>query len=208
METTVSTRGRFLWFDLMTPDTSAAQTFYKSVMGWGTEDWPGAPEGMTYTMWTAGGAPIGGSVDLATLEEPAPPHWLTHIGTDDLDQTLRNVEANGGTALAPAKSLPDVGRYAPIRDPQGAVFMAYEPASAEPFAMAKDGQVSWNELATTDVPAALTFYRAVFGWNENDAVDMGEDGVIEQMQRLGELRDLGVMTDQEFALHKSRLLDR
>jgi hypothetical protein len=37
---------------------------------------------------------------------------------------------------------------------------------------------------------------------------LDQDAVIEQMQRLGELRDLGVMTDQEFALHKSRLLDR
>ena len=50
-----SNRGRFVWFDLMTPDPEAAKAFYTAVAGWGTQVWPE----MSYTMWTAGEAPIG-----------------------------------------------------------------------------------------------------------------------------------------------------
>jgi predicted enzyme related to lactoylglutathione lyase len=28
--------GRFVWYDLMSPDTEASKTFYTRVLGWGT----------------------------------------------------------------------------------------------------------------------------------------------------------------------------
>jgi predicted enzyme related to lactoylglutathione lyase len=179
METAVTARGRFLWYDLLTSDPAAAHEFYRSVIGWGTQDWDGAPEGQTYTMWMAGETPIGGSLDSKTLDEnPPPPHWLTHIGTDDLDQTIADAEANGGTVLSPARQMDQVGRFAPIRDPQGGVFMAYEPANAEPMLGPPTvGHASWNELSTTDQSGGLAFYQKLFGWNKGDAVDMGPDGL-------------------------------
>jgi uncharacterized protein len=176
METTTTARGRFLWYDLLTPAPEDVQDFYTSVIGWTTEAWGGAADGTPYTMWVADGTPVGGSMSSAQLAEPAPPHWLIHIGTDDLDQTLRDVTANGGTVLEPARELDEVGRFALCRDPGGAVFMAYEPETAEPPGPPARGHVSWNELAAHDVPAALAFYRDTFGWTEGDAMDMGPDG--------------------------------
>src|SRR3954467_10250789 len=71
---TDSARGRFVWYDLKTPDAAGGQAFYSKVAGWGTQRW----EETNYTMFTANGVPIGGIVppDHGT---GAPPHWLAHI---------------------------------------------------------------------------------------------------------------------------------
>ena len=37
----VKSRGRFVWYDLMTTDLEKAQAFYTKVVGWGTQVWPG-----------------------------------------------------------------------------------------------------------------------------------------------------------------------
>ncbi|NJL28000.1 MAG: hypothetical protein HC897_08910, partial [Thermoanaerobaculia bacterium] len=51
-------RGRFVWYDLMTPDPAGAEAFYTRLLGWGTEIWnPGA---MPYTMFTNAGGAVGG----------------------------------------------------------------------------------------------------------------------------------------------------
>jgi predicted enzyme related to lactoylglutathione lyase len=184
METTVSARGRFLWYDLNTSDPSAAHDFYRSVIGWTTQVFEGSGE-TPYTMWVADGVPIGGSMDTANLPGNPPPHWLVFIGTDDLDQTLRDVAAHGGTALMEPMQAPEVGRWAACRDPQGAVFMAYEPDVApEPSAPA-NGHVSWNELMTPDPAGSLAFYRDVFGWTAGDALDMGPENGVYQLFCVG-----------------------
>ena len=47
-----SSHGRFVWYELMTTDTAAAQAFYREVVGWGAQD--SGISGMAYTMFTAG----------------------------------------------------------------------------------------------------------------------------------------------------------
>ena len=54
-------RGRFVWYDLMTTDPDAAQSFYTELIGWGTQAWDGP---MPYTMWTNHDVPLGGVVTL------------------------------------------------------------------------------------------------------------------------------------------------
>ena len=43
--------GKFVWYELMTSDTAAAEAFYRAVIGWGAHD-AGMP-GMSYTLFTA-----------------------------------------------------------------------------------------------------------------------------------------------------------
>ena len=51
--------GRPLWYELMTTDMKAAESFYKTVVGWSTTPFDGA--GQPYTMFTRGGdATVGG----------------------------------------------------------------------------------------------------------------------------------------------------
>src|ERR1700688_4606034 len=50
--------GCFVWYELTTTDTEAAQTFYAEVVGWGTQD--ASMAGAAYTLFTAGDAPVSG----------------------------------------------------------------------------------------------------------------------------------------------------
>ena len=44
-------------------------------------------------------------------------------------------------------------------------------------------------------------------WEQVDKADAEEDDYIEQLERLGELRDQGILTDEEFEAKKKQLLD-
>lgn len=190
-------RGRFLWYELLTTDPAAAIEFYKDVAGWGTREWEGGEN--PYTMWTVEGTPIGGAMELPAeaVAGGAPPHWLAYIGTPDVDATLERARELGAKALWGPMDIPEVGRMAGIMDPQGAVFAVYTPADAAPEgaeAPPSPGRFSWHELATEDRVAAWAFYSELFGWQETDALDMGEGNMYQMYGRGGP--PLGGMFDR------------
>jgi len=71
------------------------------------------------------------------------------------------------------------GRYAVLKDPQGAVFAILDPenARAETAGIPALGTFSWHELATTDSEAAVSFYSGLFGWDVMHRHDMGAYGI-------------------------------
>lgn len=189
-------RGKFVWYELMTTDTGAAKAFYGDVIGWGTRPFEGAP--IPYTMWTRGEAPVGGLMEVPAAE--APPAWMAHVSVEDVDATAARAEELGATVLAGPESVPDVGRWVVLEDPQGAVIAAFrgeqemDGAPGEP----EPGDVSWNELVTSDAEAAWDFYSELFGWEKKEAMDMCESGVY-QMYGVGD-RTLGGMYSRTDAM--------
>jgi predicted enzyme related to lactoylglutathione lyase len=182
----VKSRGRFVWFDLMTTDPKAAQAFYSAVAGWGTQPWDGP---MPYTMWTNEGQPLGGVMEL---QEPGtPPHWLAYIATPNVDATVKEAESLGARVLVPPSDIPNVGRYSVVADPQGAVFAPFTGQAPGPEGPPKVGEFSWHELATHDSPAAFRFYERLFGWEKTVSADMGELGMYHMYGRNGQ--ELGGM---------------
>jgi predicted enzyme related to lactoylglutathione lyase len=164
-------RGRFVWHELMTPDTSGAHAFYSKVVGWKTQPWEHDP---SYQMFAAASGPLGGSV----AQPSGTPHWLHYIGTPDIDATVATVKSRGGGVTKEVTSMPNGGKYAVLTDPQGAAFGVYsspmDSGGKEP--PAKRGEFSWHELATSDWRAAIDFYTAVFGWEKQAEHDMGAMG--------------------------------
>ena len=65
--------GRPLWYELMTTDPKAAETFYDRVVGWTSAPFPASPQ--PYTVFNrSGGTPVAGV--MATPEGmKAPPFW-------------------------------------------------------------------------------------------------------------------------------------
>lgn len=175
-------RGRFVWFDLMTPDPARAIEFYTKVIGWGTTAWEGGPK--PYTMWTNSSMPIGGVMDVPA---GAPPHWMAYISTPDTDATVKQAESLGAKVLHPATDIPTVGRFAVLADPQGAAFAVFTSTSQEPGheGPAQIGEFSWHELATREAPAAFRFYQQLFGWEKTTAMDMGDAGTYQMYGRNG-----------------------
>src|SRR4051812_832734 len=176
-------RGRFVWFDLVTPATEAAAKFYTAVTGWGTMQWQGpAP----YTLWTNGGSPLGGIMS-SPPDGKTSPHWLAYISSPDVDATVKAAVNLGARILQPATDIPTVGRSAIVADPQGAVFAVFTAAGEPPGHEGEPvkGEFSWHELMTHDYPAAFRFYEHLFGWQKLQAMDMGEVGIYQLFGRNG-----------------------
>ena len=174
-------RGRFVWHELQTTDTTAAQSFYQKIMGWGTQAWENDP---SYVMWTAKGETVGGLTTPPAQAKAggAPPSWLTYIGTPDVDGTVRLALSRGASVLTPAQTVPSVGRFAVLADPQGAVFAPFTPEPPPGASTAPRPEAfSWHELVTTDPVAAFAFYNTLFGWEKTDSFDMGPESGVYQM---------------------------
>jgi predicted enzyme related to lactoylglutathione lyase len=172
-------KGKFIWYDLMTSDPQAARDFYSQLIGWGTQEWEGD---QAYTMWTNQQTPLGGVMELPeeAREAGAPPHWMAYVAVDDLEATVTKVTEAGGSVLHPATEVPGAGSFAVLTDPQGAAFAIYRSANEESSESADDvtvGRFSWNELATSDYKEAFSFYSDIFGWEPQEAMDMGPGGI-------------------------------
>lgn len=164
--------GQFVWYELTTPDVDAARKFYPPITGWGTQQFD-----KDYTMWTTGGAPFAGIFRLGPEQQAKgiPPNWMPYIEAGNVDDTARKVTSLGGTVVVPPTDIPGTGRFAVVRDPQGATFGLYKSNSAS---RAWDGtptlgRFSWHELMTTDYRKAFDFYRQLFGWEKTGEMDMG-----------------------------------
>jgi predicted enzyme related to lactoylglutathione lyase len=173
----MSDEGRFGWYDLVTRDVEAAKAFYTRVVGWGIQEWGEGPS--AYPMWTAGGVPMGGVGPLPPemAEAGVPPHWMAHVAVEDVDAAAPRAEGMGGRIVEGPTDIPEVGRFAVIADPQGAVLSLFRPRGGEMQAdMRKPGFVGWNELHARDHEAAWEFHSSLLGWKRVDAMDMGEMG--------------------------------
>lgn len=172
--------GNFVWCELMTTDMAAATDFYSRVIGWEAKD-SGATH-MQYTLLNAGSAGVGGVMELpqAVRENGGQPCWTGYIWADDVDATAARVQAAGGQVHKPASDIPNVGRFAVVADPQGAVFTLFKGMNAEeapPPAGATPGRVGWHELHARDWRAAFDFYAGLFGWTKDSEFDMGAPGI-------------------------------
>jgi len=168
--------GRPVWHELMTTDMKAAESFYKSVVGWTTEPFKGA--GHPYTALNRSGNVGVGGIMERPAEMKAPPFWAMYVAVPKLEDAVAQITRRGGKTHTDIISIKDVGRMQLMMDPQGAAFYIIEPASSEqrPEAAPQIGDVSWHELATTDPEAAMKFYQDVFHWQPGQSMDMGEMG--------------------------------
>jgi uncharacterized protein len=175
--------GRPLWYELMTTDMKAAQAFYNAVIGWTSSPFQGAPQPYA-TFNRSAEAPVAG---VMTTPEGvnAPPFWAMYVGVPNVEEAVVRIRQLGGGEASPVIDIPNVGRMQMMKDPQGAAFYIYEPASSEqpPEAAPAIGEASWHELMTTDAPAAMKFYSQVFGWQPNEPVDMGPIGMYYMFSR-------------------------
>ena len=88
-----------------------------------------------------------------------------YIAVPKLEDAVSQITRLGGRTHTDVIAIPKVGRMRLMMDPQGAAFYIIEPASSEqrPEGAAEIGDVSWHELMTTDLTAAMKFYQESSG---------------------------------------------
>jgi predicted enzyme related to lactoylglutathione lyase len=168
--------GKIIWRDLLTNDPAASQRFYGELFGWEFESVGTASNlksNSSYTLIRHNGILIGGMIDtLALNNRDDISQWIVLMSVDDIDVSVDAVTANGGKIIAPPTDLQSRGRLAVIRDAEGALIGLLEtkdgdPRDSEPEV---DGFL-WDELWTSDVGSAGTFYNKVAGLTK-DTVDV------------------------------------
>jgi len=184
--------GSFVWCELMTTDTAAAESFYKKVVGWTAK--PFAPDG-SYTVFNNSlNSGVGGV--MKNPQPGVPPHWMMYVGTPDVDETAQRVAYLGGKVHKQPEDIPNVGRFAVVQDPFGASFAIFTPKPAPGMPEPKRGGVgdfSWFELYTPNPEGAWKFYQQLFGWEKTSAMDMGEMGTYQMFGRGGGVPNGGIM---------------
>jgi predicted enzyme related to lactoylglutathione lyase len=171
-----TTRGRFIWHELLTPDPVGAKQFYTKTVGWDTQAYPGSDP--PYTMWLNGDTPVGGIMAMPpeATKSGGAPAWLTYLSTPDVDDTVARAQKLGASVHVQPRDIPNVGRFAVLSDPQGAMFAVYTPETPMGSDDERPGprDFSWHELSTSDLDAAWEFYRELFDWEDLSSMEMGD----------------------------------
>jgi uncharacterized protein len=171
----------FVWYEFHTFDAGKAEPFYRGVLGWGAHE-AGMPD-RRYILVTVGEIAIGGILEKPanSFTDGAKPGWIGYIGVDSVDEYSNRVRQAGGFVHRAAESIPDVGRFAVVADPQGAIFVLFQPLDGrqqpERPAAGSAGSPAWHDLAASDWQSDFAFYAGLFGWTKSDVLDMGPNGV-------------------------------
>lgn len=157
------TPGTFVWRELMTDDVERARRFYGELFGW---TWKGEQMGGGDVYWlaSAGDRQVAGMM-AKPPGPPMPTAWSSYALVLDVDAAARRATEAGGRVLKEPTDIPDVGRFAVIADPWGAVFVAYRPTGEEspPPMPPPAGTFCWETLVTADPEGATAFYGKVLG---------------------------------------------
>jgi len=180
------------WVDLMVPDQQAALDLYRTLFGWQGE--VGSDEFGGYSVCTLKGKPVAGIMKtMAPGDQPAPPPaWTTYFAVTSADATQAAITEHGGTVLAPAMTVGQLGRMLVAADPQGAVFGCWEALDFPGALLVNEpGALVWSQLSTTDPSTAGAFYQAVLGVAFGPMPEMPEfTGVLVDGRPVGGVQDM------------------
>jgi uncharacterized protein len=160
--TTAALANKPAWIDLATSDAAGARDFYSKLFGWNlevSED----PQYGGYATAKIGDKSTGG-IGPKQEGDTSPTAWSLYIGTDDVEALARNVQAAGGTVIAPPFEVGDQGRMAVFSDPSGAFVSAWQAGQMTRFVSGAPNTYGWAELNARGLEGAIAFYEAVFGW--------------------------------------------
>jgi hypothetical protein len=101
-----TTQGKFVWYDLMTSDSKAAESFYRSVIGWDAKDSGMADR--SYTLFSAGPMMVGGMMPISEEARAigSRPAWNGYVLVDDVDVYAERVKAAGGAIHRAPEEFP------------------------------------------------------------------------------------------------------
>lgn len=150
--------GSFAWFDLVTTQPQAAQSFYSQLFGWRFEDSPSE----RVDVITNGRRLVGG---LVTAEEGNGSRWKPVLSVSETETAVAIAKGKGGKLIDPI--VPTTrGTLAAITDPTGAPLTLYDGDEGIPLGSSpRDGEWVWADLLTPDTNSAKAFYRALVGFD-------------------------------------------
>lgn len=114
--------GAYGWAELNARGKDAVLPFYEGVFGWTTRTSPMGDGQPPYTEFLLAGSRIAGAWEMSPgIPAEVPSYWMIYFNVIDVDAAFATAIAAGATEMVGPTDFPG-GRFAIIRDPQGAMF--------------------------------------------------------------------------------------
>ncbi len=110
-----------VWNELQTRDVAATRAFYAAVFGWTSET-----DQNGYVAYSKDGRVQAGSMQIDESWGDVPSNWSVYFFVEDVDATVAKAQELGGSIMVPATRAGEMGTFAVIADPTGAVFTAMQ----------------------------------------------------------------------------------
>lgn len=121
-------------FEIPADDLARARKFYEETFGWQTKDWP-MPDGSNYTalytgpvdeqnMWKEPGFINGGMFKRGGNFPVTGPTIAAVV--ENIDESLKKIEAAGGSVVMPKTEIGGMGYYAYVKDTEGNVIGVWQ----------------------------------------------------------------------------------
>ncbi len=107
------------WFEIPVKDIERARKFYETVFGTKLTLEEMEPFTMAFFPMTEGVPGAAGTLIKGESYEPSHAGTVVYFSVDDIEETLRRVNANGGKTLLPKKSIGEYGFIAHFEDIEG-----------------------------------------------------------------------------------------
>ena len=153
--------GKFIWFDLASPDKELQKQFYQSIFSWSFHS-PN-PSADLYELIIIDGQVIGGIFQFsAPDDEQYAAIWIAQLSVADVDAAVNKGKQHGGTVEAPAVTIDGRGRNVLLRDPAAALFGVIKSASGDPTDVeAAVGYILWQDLYARNIETMQQFNLAL-----------------------------------------------
>jgi hypothetical protein len=159
------------WNEIASADPATAKAFYRQVMGWEAVDQPMDPGGV-YTLFRSAGREVAGCYRLRPEQHAVgvAPHWLVYLSVTDSHDAAARAGRLGGHTLLPPTEVPDMGRFAVVAAPGGALLGLWQDLTDAPWEEPPQapGHPCWAELHTRDPQQAEAFYRGLVDWRAGE----------------------------------------
>lgn len=121
--------GGFCWTEIASGDSATCKSFYSNVFGWQFQDSKPGSEGFEYNEFSTGGdGPVGGLYQIDPKffgGQAPPPHFMIYVAVDNVDDSAKKATDIGGTIVTGPMDIPNVGRFAVVKDPTGAALALF-----------------------------------------------------------------------------------
>ena len=176
----------FVWYELMTSDAAAAEKFYKTVVGWKTQDM--SQGDMKYTGLLAGDAPVAGLMTLPkeACAAGAKPGWIGYIGVDDVDATAGRVTKAGGRDSCAADRHSQCRPLRHRRRPAGHGVLPLQACRRDDTPGRRSGQAGHRRMARALCdrrPKGLRLLRRPVRLDQGRGDGYGRDGRLPDLRR-------------------------
>lgn len=162
MDIATHSPGSFCTAVLHTRDMDGSAAFYRDLVGWTTQEVPGAPG---HRLLQFGGKTVASLQHRIAGKSDV---WVPCVSVESVARTTAEAVALGAE-LAGTVDIPALAHLATFRDAEGAVFGLWQPAPHQGAQLTEVvGSLWWIEVLSNNVAGARDFYGRLFGWTSAD----------------------------------------